>query len=72
MSTLSSTVNEQSFRTLDELPLFLTVSELGHILRLGRNSTYDLLRCGAIHSIKVKGQLRVPKQAVINFISAAS
>ena len=69
MNTFSK---DQSFRTLDDLPLLLTVSELGQVLRLGRNSTYDLIRCKAIPSVKIKGQLRVSKQAVINFISAAN
>ena len=32
----------------DQLPLILTVDELTKILGIGRNTAYDLIRCGKI------------------------
>ena len=48
----------------DELPLALTVNEVSDVLRIGRNTVYDLVRCGKISSIKIGRQLRVPKSAL--------
>lgn len=38
------------------------------ILNIGRNTAYELIRCGQIHSIRVGRQLRIPKQAVIDYL----
>ena len=39
------------------------------ILGIGRSTAYRLVRSGCIYSIKIGRQLRVPKQAVIDFIN---
>ena len=57
------------YRTLDELPLILTPAELMPILGVGRNTVYELLRCKKISSIRVGKQLRIPKQALIDYLS---
>ena len=56
--------------SFDDLPLTLRVEELMPILNIGRNTAYELIRCGQIHSIRVGRQLRIPKQAVIDYLSA--
>lgn len=56
--------------SFDDLPLTLRVEELIPILNIGRNTVYELIRCGKIHSIRVGRQLRIPKQAVIDYLSA--
>ena len=35
-----------NYRSFEDLPLTLTVEEAGQILRVGRNTAYDLVRCG--------------------------
>lgn len=57
--------------SIDNLPLVLTVDEAGKILRIGRNAAYDLVRCGLISSIRVGRTIRVPRQAVADFLSAS-
>jgi len=47
----------------------VTVSELAEMLKIGRNTAYELIRCGAVHSIKVGRQIRISKQAVIEYIA---
>ncbi len=59
---------ENRYRSLDELPLALRVEDLMPILGIGRNTAYELVRCGQIRSIKVGRQIRVPKDAVIEFL----
>ncbi len=61
---------ENEYRSLDELPLALRVEDLMPILGIGRNTAYDLVRCGQIRSVKVGRQIRVPKDAVMEFLGA--
>lgn len=53
---------------LDTMPLVLTVPEAAKILRIGLNSAYDLVRCGAIRSLQIGRQLRIPRQAIIDYL----
>ena len=55
--------------SFDDLPLTLRVEELMPILNIGRNTTYELIRCGKLHSIRISKQLRIPKQALIDYLS---
>lgn len=63
---------ENKYRSLDELPLALRVEDLMPILGIGRNTAYELVRSGQIRSIKVGRQIRVPKDAVTEFLGAKS
>ena len=38
------------------------------ILDIGRNTAYELVRSGKIRSIKVGRQIRVPRDAVVDFL----
>ena len=57
------------YRSYDELPLTLRVEDLMPILGIGRNTAYELVRCGKIPSIRIGRQLRIPKQALIDYLS---
>ena len=59
-----------TYCSFDELPLVLRVEDLMPLLAIGRNTAYELIRCGAIRSIHVGKQLRIPKDALIDYISA--
>lgn len=59
---------ENKYCSFGTLPLTLRVEELMPILGIGRNTAYELVRCGQIRSIKVGRQIRVPKDAVIEFL----
>ena len=56
------------YRSLDELPLALRVEELMPILGIGRNTAYELVRSGQIRSIKIGRQIRVPRDAVAEYL----
>ena len=43
--------------------------DLMPILDIGRNTAYELVRCGTIRSIRIGKQLRIPKQALIDYLS---
>ena len=60
---------ESKYRSFDELPLTLRVEDLMPILGIGRNTAYELIRCGKIKSLRIGKQLRIPKQALIEYLS---
>lgn len=60
---------ENKYRSFDDLPLALRVEDLMPILGIGRNTAYELIRCGKIKSLRIGKQLRIPKQALIEYLS---
>ena len=59
---------ENKYRSLEDLPLALRVEDLMPILGIGRNTAYELVRSGQIRSIKIGRQIRVPRDAVVEFL----
>ena len=59
-----------NYHSFDELPLTLRVEDLMPILGIGRNTAYELVRSGKIRSIRIGKQLRIPKQALIDYLSS--
>jgi len=49
----------------------ITVLELAKILRIGRNSAYDLVNRGQVKSVRVGNQIRIPTLSVIEFLKSA-
>lgn len=56
------------YRSFDDLPLTLRVEDLMPILHIGRNTAYELVRSKQIYSVKIGRQLRIPKQALIDYL----
>ena len=52
----------------DQLPLILSVDELAKILGIGRNTAYDLIRCGQIRSVRIGHEIRIPKDSLLEFL----
>ena len=59
---------ETKYRSIDELPLTLRVEDLMPILGIGRNTAYELVRSGQIRSVKIGRQIRIPKDAVVEYL----
>ena len=59
---------ENKYRSLDDLPVTLRVEELMPILGIGRNTAYELVRSGRLRSIRVDQQVRISKNALIEFL----
>ena len=60
---------ENKYRSFNDLPLTLCVEDLMPILGIGRTTAYELVRSGQIFSVKIGRQLRIPKQALIDYLS---
>ena len=59
------------YRSYDELPLTRRVEDLMPILGIGRNTAYELVRSKQIFSVKIGRQLRIPKQALIDYLTSS-
>ena len=58
-----------NYHSFEELPLTLRVEDLMPILGIGRNTAYELVRSGKIRSIRIGKQLRIPKDALVEYLS---
>ena len=56
-------------KKLAEMPDVMTVPEAAQVLRLGRNTAYDLARTGAIPTIKLGRRLLVPKHGLLRLLA---
>lgn len=59
------------YRTLDDVPLVVSVPELARILRISRNTAYAMVRCGQIRSTRAGAQIRVPKKEIEKYLNIA-
>ena len=62
-------MESRKFTSLEDLPLVLRVEDLMPILAIGRITAYELVRCGRIRSVRVGNQIRIPKDAVVEFLA---
>ena len=58
--------------SFDSLPPVLKVEDLAKLLRCGRSQAYTLVREGHVRSVRVGRSIRIPKQAVIDFLGGGS
>ncbi len=59
---------ENKCRDLSDLPMTLRVGNLMPILGIGRNTAYELIRSGQIRSIRIGRQIRIPRDALLDFL----
>ena len=54
----------QSQATIEDLPEFLSPTDLMKILKLGRTTVYQLLNSGAIPHMRFGKSIRIPKHVL--------
>ena len=59
---------ENKYRDLHELHMTLRVEDLMPILGIGRNTAYELIRSGQIRSVRIGRQIRIPREALLEFL----
>ena len=57
------------YRSENDLPIMMTIQELGKFLRVSRNTAYSFVKTGVIPSIKVGRQTRIYREDVIRFVN---
>ncbi len=63
---------DKKYFSAEDIPLVLRVEDLMPILEIGRNAAYDLVRSGQIRSFRIGHQIRIPRDAVLEFISGTA
>lgn len=58
----------QRVTSLQDVPLVLCIEDLMAVLSIGRNTAYELVRSGQIRSIRVGKNIRIPRNAVEEFL----
>ena len=59
---------ENKYRDLSDLPWIRRVEDLRPIHGIGRNTAYELIRSGQIRSIRIGRQIRIPRDALLEFL----
>ena len=54
------------------LPLTLTVPDASAVLRVGRSAVYNLVRCGRLRSLRIGHQIRIPRDAIFEFLGVSA
>lgn len=57
-------------KTIQDLALLLSVSDVQQALGLGRNSTYALIRSGQLKSIRVGRLIKIPRVALEEYLQS--
>lgn len=66
-------MNKNHISTLNEqLPLALRVNDLMPVLKIGRNTAYDLIRSGQLKAIRVGNSYRVSRSELLRFLGEAA
>ena len=59
---------ENKYLDLHDLPMTLRVEDLMPLLGIGRNTAYELIRSGQIRSVRIGRQIRIPRDALLEFL----
>ena len=59
---------ENKYRYLHDLPMTQRVEDLMPNLGIGSNTAYELIRSGQIRSVRVGRQIRIPREALLEFL----
>ena len=59
---------DENVKDISTLPLILTVEDLTKVFTIGKNTAYKLIRSGAIYSVRVGRNYRIPRDAITEFL----
>jgi excisionase family DNA binding protein len=62
-------MSENQRYRVDDLPAVMTVEECAAFLRIGRSACYASVRNGTIPSVRVGRLIRVPREALLEWLS---
>lgn len=72
MNHNDNSANYSAITNFNNLPLALTVLEAGQVLRVGRSVTYELVRSGQLRSVRIGRSIRIPRDALVEYLQLAS
>ena len=56
------------YRSIEEMPMVLTVADIADTLAIGRCKAYMLVNTGIIRSIKIGNSYRIPRDAFVEYM----
>ena len=62
-------MKECTFKSYEELPLFLNAVLVGQVLGIGRSSDYELMHEKNFPALKISGRMVVPKDKFIDWVN---
>ena len=71
-NNVSDGIELSAVTNISNLPLALTVLEAGQVLRVGRSVTYELVRSGQLRSVRIGRSIRIPRNALVEYLQLAS
>ncbi len=71
-NNVSDGIELSAVTNISDLPLALTVLEAGQVLRVGRSVTYELVRSGQLRSVRIGRSIRIPRDALVEYLQLAS
>jgi excisionase family DNA binding protein len=63
-------MQESKYTSYDDLPLTLTVPEVGEVLGISRAAAYELVRSKGFPSMRIGTRILVPKDKFLAWIDA--
>lgn len=61
-------MRQTAYKSYDELPLMLSVSEVAAVLGISRAGAYELARSAGFPALKIGSRIIVPKEKFIGWI----
>lgn len=61
-------MEKEFYKSFDELPIMLSVSQLANVLGISRTSSYDLVRSKGFPSITIGSRIVIPKEEFLIWI----
>ena len=62
-------MKESSYKSYDELPLFLNAETVAKVLGVSPSSGYELMHEGGFPTLKIGNRIVVPKEQFIRWVS---
>jgi len=60
------------YKSMDDVPLIISVPEFAKILHISRNTAYDIIRSGQIKTARVGNQIRITKTAFEMYLNSTN
>ena len=61
-------MRNQKYRSFDDLPLMLTVTNVAEVLGISRTGAYELVRRGDFPTLNIGKRIVIPKEEFIRWI----
>ena len=65
-------MRKSKYRSYDELPLMLSVTDIAEVLGISRAGAYELVKAEGVPSLSIGTRIIIPKDELISWIKCQS